>query len=81
MAVTARPAADVPVQRTAGLIAGYRAVRGELDIEAALRLLGEQRSRRITVPRVDGEHLEFRAHGSADHAAAVAGSVGHCGAH
>jgi 5-formyltetrahydrofolate cyclo-ligase len=72
MAVMAR-LARVPVLRTAGLIAGYRAVRGELDIDAALILLGE-RGAGITVPRVNGEHLEF-VRWSEDHASA-AGSFG-----
>jgi 5-formyltetrahydrofolate cyclo-ligase len=57
MAVMAR-LARVPVLRTATLVAGYRAVRGELDIDAALILLAE-RGAAITVPRVAGEHLEF----------------------
>jgi 5-formyltetrahydrofolate cyclo-ligase len=57
MAVMAR-LARIPVLRRAGLIAGYRAVRGELDIDASLILLGEQGAS-ITVPRVNGEHLEF----------------------
>jgi len=57
MAVMAR-LARVPVLRVARVIAGYRAVRGELDIDAALVLLGE-RGADITVPRVIGEHLEF----------------------
>lgn len=57
MAVMAR-LARIPVLREATLIAGYRAVRGELDIDAALILLGE-RGATVTVPRVNGEHLEF----------------------
>jgi 5-formyltetrahydrofolate cyclo-ligase len=57
MAVMAR-LARVPVLRQAGLVAGYRAVRGELDIDASLILLAE-RGASITVPRVHGEHLEF----------------------
>ena len=57
MAVMAR-LARIPVLRTARVIAGYRAVRGELDIDAALVLLAE-RGADITVPRVIGEHLEF----------------------
>jgi len=57
MAVMAR-LARVPILRNAGLVAGYRAVRGELDIDAALILLRE-RGAGVTVPRVNGEHLEF----------------------
>ncbi|MFT5202855.1 MAG: 5-formyltetrahydrofolate cyclo-ligase [Candidatus Aldehydirespiratoraceae bacterium] len=57
MAVMAR-LARIPMLREATLIAGYRAVRGELDIDAALILLGE-RGATVTVPRVNGEHLEF----------------------
>ncbi|MEZ5244224.1 MAG: 5-formyltetrahydrofolate cyclo-ligase [Acidimicrobiales bacterium] len=57
MAVMAR-LARIPVLRRAGLVAGYRAVRGELDIDASLILLAE-RGASITVPRVSGEHLEF----------------------
>jgi 5-formyltetrahydrofolate cyclo-ligase len=57
MAVMTR-LARVPVLRTAQVVAGYRAVRGELDIDAALVLLAE-RGAHVTVPRVIGEHLEF----------------------
>ena len=57
MAVMAR-LARIPVLRHARTISGYRAVRGEVDIDAALILLGE-RGARVTVPRVTGEHLEF----------------------
>jgi 5-formyltetrahydrofolate cyclo-ligase len=57
MAVMAR-LARVPTLRTATLVAGYRAVRGEVDIDASLILLAE-RGTAITVPRVNGEHLEF----------------------
>jgi 5-formyltetrahydrofolate cyclo-ligase len=57
MAVMTR-LARIPVLRRARLIAGYRAVRGELDIDAALLLLAE-RGATVTVPRVNGEHLEF----------------------
>ena len=57
MAVMAR-LARIPALRRAGLVAGYRAVRGELDIDAALILLAE-RGASVTVPRVHGEHLEF----------------------
>lgn len=57
MAVLAR-LARIPVLRQALTVSGYRAVRGEVDIDAALILLGE-RGTRVTVPRVNGEHLEF----------------------
>lgn len=57
MAVMAR-LARLPILRDAPLVAGYRAVRGEIDIDAALILLGEQGTV-VTVPRVNGEHLEF----------------------
>lgn len=57
MAVMAR-LARIPVLRHAFTISGYRAVRGELDIDAALILLAE-RGAVVTVPRVVGEHLEF----------------------
>lgn len=57
MAVMAR-LARVPVLRRADTVAGYRAVRGELDIDAALILVAE-RGATVTVPRVIGEHLEF----------------------
>ena len=57
MAVMARLAA-APVLRDASLVSGYRAVRGELDIDAALLLLRE-RGATITVPRVVGEDLVF----------------------
>ncbi len=42
----------------AGTVAGYRAVRGELDIDAALLLLHES-GVSVTLPRVAGEHLQF----------------------
>ena len=57
MAVTAR-LARVPALREASPVAGYRAVRGEVDIDAALALLAK-RGATVTVPRVIGEHLEF----------------------
>ncbi|MEM7140646.1 MAG: 5-formyltetrahydrofolate cyclo-ligase [Actinomycetota bacterium] len=57
MAVMAR-LARVPVLREATIVSGYRAVRGELDIDAALILLAE-RGATVTVPRVSGEHMEF----------------------
>lgn len=57
MALMAR-LARVPVLRDAALVAGYRAVRGEPDIDAALLLLME-RGTTVTLPRVVGERLEF----------------------
>ncbi len=57
MAVMAR-LARIPVLRAAGVVSGYRAVRGEIDIDASLILLAEAGSI-VTVPRVVGEHLEF----------------------
>ncbi len=57
MAVMAR-LARMPLLREAAIISGYRAVRGEIDIDAALILLCES-GRTITVPRVVGDHLEF----------------------
>lgn len=57
MAVMAR-LARLNVLRQATRVAGYRAVRGELDIDAAMLLLAE-RGASVTVPRVNGEHLEF----------------------
>jgi len=57
MAVMAR-LARVPVLRSAGIVSGYRAVRGEIDIDASLILLAESGSI-VTVPRVVGDHLEF----------------------
>ena len=59
MAVMAR-IARIPVLREAALVGGFRAVRGEIDIDAALILLIE-RGTAITVPRVVGERLEFAA--------------------
>ncbi len=57
MAVLTR-LARIPVLRDANLVAGYRAVRGELDIDAPLRFLIE-RGATVTVPRVVGNDLEF----------------------
>lgn len=57
MAVMAR-LARIPVLDRATTVSGYRAVHGELDIDAALILLLE-RGTTVTVPRVRGEHLEF----------------------
>jgi 5-formyltetrahydrofolate cyclo-ligase len=57
VAVLAR-LARIPVLRSADVVAGYRAVRGEVDIDASLILL-EEAGVLVTVPRVVGEHLEF----------------------
>lgn len=57
IAVMAR-LARVEAIRTASIVAGYRAVRGELDVDASLILLLEQ-STRVTVPRLDGEAMTF----------------------
>lgn len=57
MAVMTR-LARIPVLREADVVAGYRAVRGEVDIDPSLILLAE-RGVAVTVPRVNGEHLEF----------------------
>ena len=65
--------ARLPILRDALLVAGYRAVRGEIDIEASLRLLCEQGTV-VTVPRVVGDHLEFLPW--SPEAATVAGSFG-----
>lgn len=57
MAVMTR-LARIPVLRSATIVAGYRAVRGEINIDAPLILLAEAGSI-VTVPRVHGEYLEF----------------------
>ena len=57
MAVMTR-LARLPILRGPGPVAGYRAVRGEVDVEAALVLL-TGRGTAISLPRVRGEHLEF----------------------
>ena len=57
MAVLAR-LARVPVLEHAGLVAGYRAVRGEVDVDGVLTLLRE-RGATVTVPRVAGEAMTF----------------------
>lgn len=57
IAVMARLAC-VPVLRSAGVVSGYRSIRGEIDIDASLSLLREAGSV-VTVPRVVGDHLEF----------------------
>ena len=57
MAVLARVARLVVV-RGAAVVSGYRAVRGEVDIDAVLILLAE-RGATVTTPRVTGEHLDF----------------------
>jgi len=57
MAVLAR-IARLAVVRGARVVSGYRAVRGELDVDAVLFLLAEK-GITVTTPRVRGEHLEF----------------------
>ena len=57
MAVMAR-LARLPVLDEATVVAGYRAVRGEVDLDGALALLGA-RGTLVTVPRVVGDDLEF----------------------
>jgi 5-formyltetrahydrofolate cyclo-ligase len=57
MAVMAR-LANLRVLRTAGTVAGYRAVRGEVDIDASLALLIDA-GVRVTVPRVEGHAMAF----------------------
>lgn len=57
MAVIAR-LARIPVVRSASLVAGYRAVRGEVDIDGAMALMAIDNTI-VTVPRVVGEYLEF----------------------
>lgn len=49
---------EVPILNRAAFVAGYRATRGEVDIDATLTRLGEQGAV-VTVPRVVGERLEF----------------------
>jgi len=57
IAVIAR-LARVAVLESADLVAGYRAVRGELNIDGAMALL-VARGISVSVPRVAGEYLEF----------------------
>jgi len=57
MAVLAR-LSRVPILDDAAIVAGYRAIRGEIDVDAVLSLLAE-RGATVTLPRVDGDHLEF----------------------
>jgi len=57
MAVIAR-LARMTVVHTASLVAGYRAVRGEVDIDGAMALMAVDNTI-VTVPRVVGEYLEF----------------------
>jgi len=57
MAVIAR-LSRIKVVRAASLVAGYRAVRGEVDIDAAMALMASDNTV-VTVPRVVGEYLEF----------------------
>lgn len=72
MAITAR-LARLATLRDAPLVAGYRGVRGEIDIDAVLILLSE-RGTVVTVPRVAGDDLEFLPWTPSDEA--VAGSFG-----
>lgn len=57
MAVLAR-LTPVAALRQARTVAGYRAIRGEIDIDAMLSLLVEQ-GVRVTVPRVEGTDMAF----------------------
>jgi len=57
MAVIAR-LARLAVVREARLVAGYRAVRGEVNIDGAMALIASDHTI-VTVPRVVGEYLEF----------------------
>jgi len=57
MAVIAR-LARIAVVREATLVAGYRAVRGEVNIDGAMALMAVDNTV-VTVPRVVGEYLEF----------------------
>lgn len=49
---------SVPLLATARIVAGYRAVRGEIDLDPALADLAT-RGVTVTVPRVAGRDLEF----------------------
>ena len=57
MAVLAR-LAPLPVLRGARTVAGYRGIRGEIDIDAVLTLLVED-GVQVTVPRVEGDDMAF----------------------
>lgn len=57
MAIMAR-LARLPILTEAPIVAGYRSVRGEVDLDAALVLLAE-RGTVVTVPRVADDQLEF----------------------
>ncbi|MEM8705105.1 MAG: 5-formyltetrahydrofolate cyclo-ligase [Actinomycetota bacterium] len=72
MAVMAR-LARLPVLERAQLVGGYRGIRGEVDIDAALTLLSE-RGTVVTVPRVEGEQMAFLPW--FPEAATIAGSFG-----
>ena len=50
--------ADVPVLRNASIVAGYRAVRGEVDVDTVLAGL-HAGGVVVTVPRVVDDALEF----------------------
>ena len=49
---------ELPILNRAAVVAGYRATRGEVDIDTTLIRLGE-RGAVVTVPRVVGERMEF----------------------
>ncbi|MEO0495669.1 MAG: 5-formyltetrahydrofolate cyclo-ligase [Actinomycetota bacterium] len=72
MAVMAR-LARIPVLERAQLVGGYRGIRGEVDIDAALTLMLD-RGAIVTVPRVDGERMDFLPW--LPGAASIAGSFG-----
>ena len=61
--------------REARIVSGYRAVRGEIDIDAAMVLLARSDTT-VTVPRVVGDHLEFLEWEPEDE-----GSIGSFGIH
>lgn len=49
---------SLPALRAGGPVAGYRAIRGEVDVDGVLEALAVS-GVEVTVPRVVGEHLEF----------------------
>ena len=72
MAVMAR-LARLPILERAQLVAGYRGIRGEVDIDAALTLMIE-RGTVVTVPRVERHAMSFLPW--LPEAATIAGSFG-----
>ncbi len=64
MAVLAR-LVRLPVVREAMVLAGYHAVRGEIDVEGVLHLAADAGTV-VTVPRLTGDGLEFVATATAD---------------